>query len=74
MIVTKIKELSNTDLDFQLFEFHGMLEKWVILCEYTVGCLQTYQITHMISLQMAVSHHVVAGNWTQDLWKSSQCS
>ena len=23
---------------------------------------------------MAVSHHVVAGIWTQDLWKSSQCS
>jgi hypothetical protein len=23
---------------------------------------------------MVVSHHVVAGNWTQDLWKSSQCS
>jgi hypothetical protein len=27
------------------------------------------------SLQMVVSHHVVAGIWTQDLWKSSsQCS
>jgi hypothetical protein len=25
-------------------------------------------------LQMVVSHHVVAGNRTQDLWKSSQCS
>jgi hypothetical protein len=23
---------------------------------------------------MVVSHHVVAGNWIQDLWKSSQCS
>jgi hypothetical protein len=23
-------------------------------------------------LQMVVSHHVVAGIWTQDLWKSSQ--
>jgi hypothetical protein len=23
---------------------------------------------------MVMSHHVVAGNWTQDLWKSSQCS
>jgi hypothetical protein len=29
---------------------------------------------HQISLQMVVSHHVVAGNCTQDLWKSSQCS
>ena len=25
-------------------------------------------------LQMVVSHSVVAGNWTQDLWKSSQWS
>ena len=23
---------------------------------------------------MVVSHHVVAGNWTQDFWKNSQCS
>jgi hypothetical protein len=29
---------------------------------------------HQIPLQMAVSHHVVAGNQTQDLWRSSQCS
>jgi hypothetical protein len=25
------------------------------------------------SWQMVVSHHMVAGIWTQDLWKSSQC-
>ena len=24
-------------------------------------------------LQIVVSHYVVAGNWTQDLFKSSQC-
>jgi hypothetical protein len=31
---------------------------------------------HQIPLQMVVSYHVVAGNWTQDLWKnkSSKCS
>jgi hypothetical protein len=29
---------------------------------------------HRIPLQMVVSHHVVAGNWTQDLWKNSQYS
>jgi hypothetical protein len=28
-------------------------------------CLQTHQ--------KRASNHVVAGNWTQDLWKSSQC-
>jgi len=32
------------------------------------SCLQI----HQISLQMVVSHHVVAGNWTHDLWKSSR--
>jgi hypothetical protein len=26
---------------------------------------------HQIPLHMVVSHHVVAGNWAQDLWKSS---
>jgi len=38
--------------------------------------LQTHQKRrgHQVPLQMAVSHHVGAGNWTQDLWKSSQCS
>jgi hypothetical protein len=27
-----------------------------------------------IPLQMIVSYHVVAGNWTQDLWKRNECS
>jgi len=27
-----------------------------------------------LELQVVVSHHVVAGNWTQNLWKSNQCS
>ena len=35
-------------------------------------CLQTHtRRGHQIPLQMVVSHHVVAGNWTQDLWRSS---
>ena len=29
---------------------------------------------HRIPFQMVVSHYVVSGNWTQNLWKSSQCS
>jgi hypothetical protein len=38
-------------------------------------CLQPHtRRENLIPLQMAVSHHVVAGIWTQDLWKSSQCS
>ena len=39
------------------------------------SCLQTHsRRVHWVPLQIAVSHHVVAGNWTQDFWKSSQCS
>jgi hypothetical protein len=39
----------------------------VVLLRHTRGGPQ-------ILLQMLVSHYVVAGNWTQDLWKKSQCS
>ena len=44
------------------------------LYEYTVAVFRHTRKGCQISLQMVVSHHVVAGNWTQDLWKSSQCS
>ena len=42
--------------------------------EYTVAVLRHTRRSHWIPLQMVVSHHVFAGNLTQDLWKSSQCS
>jgi hypothetical protein len=42
--------------------------------EYTVAVFRHTRRGHRIPLQMVVSHHVVAGNWTQNLWKSSQCS
>jgi hypothetical protein len=44
------------------------------ICEYTVSAFRHNRKWHPIPLQMAVSHHVVAENGTQDLWKSSQCS
>ena len=44
------------------------------VCEHTVAVLRHDRRGHQIPLQIAVSHHVVAGNWTQDLWKNSQCS
>jgi hypothetical protein len=44
------------------------------LYEYTVAVFRHTRKEHQIPLQMVVSHHVVAGNWTQDLWKSSHCS
>jgi hypothetical protein len=45
-----------------------------ILSEYTVAPFRHTRRGHWIPLQMVVSHHVVAGNCTQDLWKSNQCS
>jgi hypothetical protein len=47
---------------------------FIYIYEYIVAIFRHTRRGHQISLQMVVSHHVVAGNWTQDLWKSSQCS
>jgi hypothetical protein len=41
--------------------------------EYIIALFRYTSRGHWISLQMVVSHQVVAGNWTQDLWKNSQC-
>jgi hypothetical protein len=35
--------------------------------EYTVAFFRHTRREHQIPWQMVVSHHVVAGNWTQDL-------
>jgi hypothetical protein len=39
--------------------------------EYTVAVFRHTRRGHHIPLQMVVSHHVVAGNWIQDLWNVS---
>jgi hypothetical protein len=44
------------------------------LYEYTVTVIRLTRRGHQIPLQVVVSHYLVAGNWTQDLWKCSQCS
>jgi hypothetical protein len=41
------------------------------LYEYTVAVFSHTRRGHLIPIQMVVSHHVVAGNLTQDPWKSS---
>jgi hypothetical protein len=41
--------------------------------EHSLAVFRHIRRGHLITLQMAVSHNVVAGNCTQDLWKSSQC-
>ena len=45
-----------------------------IICKYPVAVFRHSRRGCQISLRMVVSHHVVAGNWTRDLQKSSQCS
>ena len=45
-----------------------------IICKYTVAIFRHTRRGCQISLRVVVSHHVVAGIWTQDLRKSSQCS
>jgi hypothetical protein len=47
---------------------------FIIICKYVVAVFRHSRRGHQISSQMVVSHYVVAGIWTQDLWKSSQCS
>jgi hypothetical protein len=44
-----------------------------IILKYTVADFRCTRRGHQISW-MVVSHQVVAGIWTQNLWKSSQCS
>ena len=53
--------------------FFFFLFKIYFKCEYIVTVFRHIGRGHQIPLQMDVSHHVVAGNWTQDLWKNSQC-
>ena len=57
-------------------EFRLFFKRFICLfyvCEYTVAVFRHTRRGHRIPLQMAVSLHVVAGNCTQDLWKSRRC-
>jgi len=45
-----------------------------ILCMWVYCCCLQIQQNGESDPWTIVSHHAVAGNWTQDLWKSSQCS
>jgi hypothetical protein len=48
-------------------------QRFIIIHKYTVAVFRCTRRGRQISW-VVVSHHVVAGNWTQDLWKSSWCS
>ena len=57
-------------IDLFFFYFKDLF----IVCEYTVAVFRQARRRCQISLRVVVSHHMVAGIWTQDLQKSSQCS
>jgi hypothetical protein len=59
---------------FTFFIFFLRFIYLFLICKYTVAVFRHSRRGRQISLRMVVSHHVVAGNWTQYLWKSSQCS
>ena len=69
---------STTNLYQPLLPFFFLFVKNFLinfyLYEYTVAVFRHPRRAHRIPLQMVVSHRVVAGDWTQDLWESSQCS
>ena len=52
---------------FGFFFFFFFFKKIYFIYEYTVTVFSHTRRQHQIPLQMVVSHHVVAGNWTQDL-------
>jgi hypothetical protein len=53
--------------------FFFLKDLFIIIDKHTVVVFRLTRRRHQI-LWVAVSHHVVAGIWTQDLRKSSQCS
>jgi hypothetical protein len=57
-------------LFFCLFLFFKDL--FIIICKYTVAVFRHTRRGSQNLLRMVVSHHVVAGIWTLDLWKSSR--
>jgi hypothetical protein len=63
-------------LSRQMFFEHSFGFKRIYLFyvyEYTVAPFRYTRRGHQIPLWIIVSHYVVSGNWTQNLWKSSQC-
>jgi hypothetical protein len=57
-----------------LFPFFKIYFIYMSTLSLSSDTIDVNRRVHQIPLQMVVSHHVVTGNWTQDLWKSSQCS
>ena len=68
---TYISLNSSNSFSFLKIYLFIMYTVFSVFCLHV--CLQARR-GHQNSLQMVVSHHVAAGNWTQHPWKSKQCS
>jgi hypothetical protein len=64
--------LEMLDQSFLSFFFFFLKIYFINICKYTVAVFRHSRRGSQILLQMVVSHHVVAGIWTLDLWKSSR--
>jgi hypothetical protein len=53
---------------------HHLKDLFIVIDKFTIAVFRCTRRGHQILFWVVVSHHVVAGNWTQDLQKSSQCS
>jgi hypothetical protein len=60
--------------DDLLRQFLLKIDLFIIINRYTVAVFRCTRRGHQISFRVVVSHHVVAGIWTQDFRESSQCS
>jgi hypothetical protein len=78
LLLTSIVPVDVSIFNISLNTFHFLyffLDLFLFILFIQVHCsFRRTRRGHQIPLQMVVSHHVIAGNWTQDLWKSSRCS
>jgi hypothetical protein len=65
---------SLNSIFLSFFSFFLLFLKIYLLLYISVAVLRCTRRGRQILLWVVVSHHVVAGIWTQDLGKSSQCS
>jgi hypothetical protein len=74
--ITEVGSLLTTWTSFvllcYLFIYFFLKIYLFIICKYIVAVFRHSRRGSQISLRMVVSHHVAAGIWTLDLWKSSR--
>jgi hypothetical protein len=68
--ITVVLLLVFWEIVIPLFLKKDFIYLFDIYDEYTLAVFRHTRRGHQIPLQMVVSHHVVAGNWTQDLLTS----